>query len=191
MKTKLARFPQPLTASLSHCWKTSVWRRVVQEWNMSLKKMAVHQTLELYFLNNLWSCGILTSNEKKIAQHQASVVLFSLYFNLDIFSAAAENFSKSHLDSEKGISEQLHLSRNFNAGRTDTSKPIVHKHKSCSGCLKSECYAMLYLFRFFFFSAPVLLKKDKSCLLQQILVNPKPSRDLFADYNGLVVRDCL
>lgn len=143
--------------------------------------MEVHQTLELYFLNNMRSCGILTSNEKKIA-HQTSVVLFSLHFNLDIFSAAAENFSKSHLDSEKGISEQLHLSRNFNAGRTDTSKPIVHKQKSCSGC------CVLYLFQgFFFFSAPVLLKKDKSCLLQQILVNPKPSRDLFADYNGLVV----
>lgn len=122
--------------------------------------MAVHQTLELYFLNNMWSCGILTSNEKKIAQHQTSVALFSLHFDLDIFSAAAENFSKSHLDSKKGISGQLDLSRNVNAGRTDTSKPIVHKHKLCSGCLKSECLCYIYFIFFSLFCSGVVEKRQ-------------------------------
>lgn len=36
-------------------------------------------------------------------------MLFTLYFNLDTFSAAAEYFSisKSHLDKEKRVTEQL------------------------------------------------------------------------------------
>lgn len=123
--------------------------------------MAVHQTLELHSLNNIRSCGILTSNEKEIAQHQTtSVVLFSLHFNLDIFSAAAENFSKSHLESEKAISEQLHLSRNFNAGRTDTSKPIAHKHKSCSGCLKSDCLCYIFFCLFFLLCSSTVEKRQ-------------------------------
>lgn len=59
------------------------------------------------------------------------IMLFTLYFNLYIFSAAAEYFSssKSHLDNEDGISEQpqIYLTRVFNAGRTDRSNQIIHK----------------------------------------------------------------
>lgn len=75
------------------------------------------------------------------------MMLFTWYFNQDIFSAAAEYFSisKLHFDSEKGISEQLQII--FNTGRTDSSKQIIHKQNVCLFTLKlphkSSCFCFV------------------------------------------------
>lgn len=102
-------------------------------------------------------------------------MLFTSYFNLEIFSAAAEYFSisKSHHDNEQGISEQLQCiwseismqsDRQIETDHSQTDHPTYSHftehaiviHRVSVLCALSTC----------------TIKKDKSSLLQHILAKP-------------------